>query len=296
MTDPEIDPGMDWDRTFQQAWGEEPLLPDPLDRLAAGKRRLRRRRTVTTTLGSVAAVTVVVAAASLVGGGASRSAEPDFATRSTSASAPAPTSLDDEFPVRASPEAGSAPVWSDDRRAYRSAPSVTVLRVDESRPVLDARTGAKIGHELVVETRWRGVRQTQYFDYAEGRYRGGGGDPSYDEVLARAAGPLFYDSGPGYFELFDIPVGVDSAGLTPKVGASIVSQRTARTGEFSTRRFDASAPSVGVATIAGFRYYAIAGYTSTGKDVIVAQQARDRTLAEFLAEVKGGMDDGSITG
>ena len=286
---------IDLDQRFAHAWADEPLLPDALDRLAAGKTSLRRRRMATTTLGSVAAVVLVVAGSSLVGGGAPRSAEPGYST--TSPQATPSTAPMADLPVRDPQGYSTDPLWADNHQVYRADESVEILRMDDTRPVLDARTGKQLGHELVVESRWLGDTYTQYFDFAGGRFRGGGGNVgSYASLVAQADSPLFYDSGPGYFELFDSPVGVDSDGLTAKTGATIESQRAARAGEFSTRRFDASAPSVGVATIAGFRYYAIAGYTSTGKDVIVAQQAHDRTLGEFLAEVKRGMDEGSIKG
>ena len=289
---------IDLDERFAQAWGEEPLLPDPTERLVAGKRRLRRRRVATSTLGSVGAVVLAVAVSSLVGGGAQRSAPPDFATSSPSASGSSATA--NEFPVRDPRGYTDTAMWANDDGIFRASSDIEVLRSDDSRPVLDARSGTRVGSETVVESRSSGRVSVQYFDFADGRYRGGGGgEASYDSLLARDSGPLFYDSGPGWFELFDSPVGVDdSSELTAKTGATIESQRRARTGEFSTARFDAShsPPSVGVATIAGLRYYAIAGYTAAGKDVIVAQQVDGRSLEQFLSEVKAGMDDGSIVG
>ncbi len=286
---------IDLDQHFEQAWAGEPPLPDAGTRLAAGKRRLLRRRMVTTTLGSMGVVALIAGGAALVGEGSPRSTAPDFTTTSPSVS---PSTVPPEtFPVREDPSSPAVPLWADDHQVYRSAEDVEVLHADDSRPVLDARTGKKVGYELVVESRWRGQTRTEVFDFAAGRYRGGGDEEiSYETMLARGDSPLYYDHGPGYFEVFDSPVGVDASGLTAKTGATIESQRAARSGEFSTRRFDAGLPSVGVATIVGRRYFAIAGYTSEGKDVIVAQQAAGRSLEEFLAEVKAGMDDGSIAG
>ncbi len=230
------------DQRFEQAWADEPVLPDPLDRLAAGKTRLRRRRMATTTLASIAGVVLVVAGSSLVGGGAPRSAEPGYSTTSPPATPDSAAIAD--ITVRDPQGYATEPLWADDHQVYRVDDSVEILRMDDTRPVLDARTGTRLGHELVVECRWLGDTYTQYFDFAGGRFRGGGGNVgSYASLLAHADSPLFYDSGPGYFELFDSPVGVASAGLTAKAGATIESQREARAGEFSTRRFDALPPS-----------------------------------------------------
>ena len=289
---------IDLEQQFEQAWGAEPALPHPLDRLAAGKQRLRRRRVASTTFGAVAAVAVIVAGSAMIGGGTPRSAPPEFATSSPSAT-PSQSSAE-QYEVAPWPysDVEQLPLWSDDHHIYRSASGVEVERTD-GVTIRDAVTGEDLGDQLFLQTIWKGERRITYFEQVDGKILGSGsvGAP-WDSALRSAdLRPEFYDKFPGGFELFTDPIGLELDGsLKAKTGAIITSERSATAGEYSTQRFDASPPHVGEVTIAGLHYYAIAGYTSASKDVIWTEQTDGRSLDQFLAEVKRGMDDGSIVG
>lgn len=295
---------IDLKEAFERAESSEPTPATARDHLAAGQLLVRRRRArVSIGAASIAvAGGVALSAIGMPGNSDHERTGPDTSRwdtaerrdRSPREQGLTPADVVPNLPVLADPQPDAQPIEVDFDTGtfYRLNKRVRVLKYDESTPVLNGVSGKRIGKVVAVQYRYLAKTGVITTDIASNRVLSSMSDTTSWRVTMNRLQrmPIYFSPPDG--STFVLPFGVDrTGGIDPKFSARVVQE--AEAGVFSTRIFDGAAPTFGEVRFHGRRYYAIVGYQSDLKDVIIGElPAPGQTLDEWLIDVKRRMDAG----